>query len=66
MLDTAQAGEALGVAPATLAKWRVFGGGPPFVKLGARVLYPARDLEQWLAQRPRHVTTRVTRSGAAA
>lgn len=49
----------LGVRPATLAKWRVQGGGPPFRKLSLRcVRYAVADLERWLEQRTRASTAR--------
>ena len=32
----------------TLSNWRSSGGGPPYFKLGARVLYDERDLDEWL------------------
>jgi excisionase family DNA binding protein len=32
----------------TLNKLRVKGGGPRFIKLGGRVLYDTRDLDQWI------------------
>lgn len=31
----------------TLNNWRSQGGGPPFRKIGGKVLYPATELEQW-------------------
>ncbi|MEK7752847.1 MAG: helix-turn-helix domain-containing protein [Acidobacteriota bacterium] len=33
----------------TLRKWRLRGGGPPFVRLGRAVRYDLRTLENWLA-----------------
>jgi predicted site-specific integrase-resolvase len=44
--------ERLGLAVATLARWRVYGGGPPFKKIGGRVVYPADELETWLSAQP--------------
>lgn len=35
------------MAPATLAKLRSIGGGPPFEKFGATVLYQPRNLDAW-------------------
>jgi hypothetical protein len=35
-----------------MAKLRVVGGGPPFLKMGAKVLYPAAALDAWIAARP--------------
>jgi hypothetical protein len=41
----------LKIAPSTLAKMAVIGGGPPFSKFMSRVLYQPRDLEDWAAAR---------------
>jgi phosphatidylserine decarboxylase len=35
------------VASATLASWRSRNSGPPYVKVGGRVLYKAADVEAW-------------------
>ena len=35
----------------TLAHWRSEGRGPAFIKLGAKVAYRGRDLNDWLASR---------------
>lgn len=48
MLRTPQAAEYLGVSAATLCKWRVFGGGPRYRKLGRAVVYDPNDLRHWL------------------
>ena len=32
----------------TLAHWRSEGRGPKFIKLGAKVAYRGRDLNEWL------------------
>lgn len=38
------------VTTGTLANWRSQRRGPPFVKVGAKVLYPVDKLEQWELQ----------------
>jgi hypothetical protein len=38
-------------APATLAKWRVSGDGPKFVRVGRTPLYRGSDVNAWLASR---------------
>lgn len=43
--------ELLKISEKTLANWRSSGEGPPFTKVGKRVLYPSDLLEQWLNQR---------------
>jgi hypothetical protein len=39
------------VAPSTLAKLAVLGGGPPFIKFMSRAFYETGDLDAWLAKR---------------
>jgi predicted DNA-binding transcriptional regulator AlpA len=50
-LDTLEAAEYIGVARATLKKWRATGDGPPFVRMGCKVVYRPADLDQYLADR---------------
>ena len=38
---------------------RVRGDGPPFIKLGSRVLYDLDAVEAWLNERARHSTSEV-------
>ena len=57
LLDTFQAAERTGLARATLAKLRVTGGGPPFVKLGAKVLYDDADIAAWIAAQGKRRST---------
>lgn len=40
-----------------LAKSRVWGDGPPFVKLGRSVIYRLEDLDQWLLANRRTSTS---------
>ena len=37
-----------GLSKSTAQKLRAVGGGPPFIRRGASVLYLAEDLEAWL------------------
>jgi predicted DNA-binding transcriptional regulator AlpA len=39
----------VGISKSSLDKLRCYGGGPVFIKLGARVVYDRVDLDQWLA-----------------
>jgi len=41
----------------TLEKYRLIGGGPTFVKMGARVAYLIDDLDAWLNNRRRSNTS---------
>lgn len=49
LLAPSQVAKRTRLAVSTLAKLRCRGGGPPFVKLGARVFYVAADVETWLS-----------------
>jgi hypothetical protein len=46
-LTNDEAAAYLRLAPSTLEKHRVIGGGPRFHKLGRRVVYTHKDLEAW-------------------
>ena len=48
LLSTHKAAEFLHLAPSTLNKWRVHGGGPEFVKLGRRIFYQLLVLEKFV------------------
>jgi hypothetical protein len=65
LLNTNRTADFLGVRPKTLAKWRVYGGGPPFVRLGGRVMYDVTDLEKYVAALPRHRSTADTAAQGA-
>ena len=39
------------VAERTIQNWRHTGDGPPFKKIGGKVLYALSDIERWEAQR---------------
>jgi hypothetical protein len=46
-----------GVSPRTLEKWRVSGDGPPFYKVGKKVVYDVDELNAWMASRRRRNTS---------
>jgi hypothetical protein len=50
-LTNTEAAEYLNLAPSTLNKQRVYGGGPQFHKFGRRVVYALSDLEAWASTR---------------
>lgn len=60
-LSPLAAGKLLGLAPATLAKMRCWGGGPPFLKLGRAIRYLRADCIAWRDAR----RVRNTSEGAA-
>lgn len=50
----------LGMSASTLAKMRVRGDGPPYSKVGPRiVVYDVDDIEQWLDARKVNSTSEV-------
>ena len=52
-----EAAELLGVAPQTLAHWRVRGSGPRYITLSARcVRYRFSDIKVWLERRAKEST----------
>jgi hypothetical protein len=61
-----------GLGLSTLAKMRMNGDGPSFVKIGAKVLYPRDGLDAFMASRLQRSTSETPRrrspaaSGAAA
>ena len=56
-LNVQEAARHLGLWESTLNKLRLSGNGPGYMKLGRRVLYDLRDLEEWAAQRKRNHTS---------
>ena len=54
--------EYLAINEKTLSKWRIRGGGPPFVKMfrgrrGGCVRYAIKDVDDWMADRRIHHTS---------
>lgn len=49
LMTAAEAAEYLGLAEQTLSNWRYKGVELPFYKLGGRVKYSKRDLDEWKA-----------------
>jgi predicted DNA-binding transcriptional regulator AlpA len=55
---TRDAARYLGLAESTLEKWRVFGGGPRWVRLGRRAVgYPLSDLDDFTSRNYRRSTS---------
>ncbi len=55
-LRVRDAADYVGLSISTLAKWRITGFGPRYIKAGARVLYDRADLDEWLVSRRRSNT----------
>lgn len=56
-LSVKEAALRLGMSKSWLDKKRVEGGGPPYLKLGRRVVYDELDLVAWASQHRRHHTS---------
>lgn len=54
--DTRGAAERIGLKAQTLENWRSIGGGPPYYKLGARVVYDDFEVDAWMQLRRRTST----------
>lgn len=50
ILNAEQAAQFLGVSKSTLAKMRLYGRGPVYLKLGRRVAYAREDMMTWLTR----------------
>jgi len=57
LLDTRATAKRLAIALPTLAKMRLSGGGPPYLRIGGKVLYDEADVERFIAERPRLKST---------
>jgi predicted DNA-binding transcriptional regulator AlpA len=59
LLTTKETAQRLGVSPSWLAKARMRGDGPPYVKLGRSVRYDEGVLAQWMKSRLRLSTSQL-------
>ena len=59
LLNEKQAAEKLGMTHWTLRRYRVYGGGPNYVKLGSLVKYLEADLEEFVMSNRRETTFEV-------
>jgi hypothetical protein len=56
-LSTKQAAGRYGLSISWLTKLRVYGGGPPYIKIGRRCLYEPATFEGWLGSHRRTSTS---------
>ncbi|WP_062114028.1 helix-turn-helix transcriptional regulator [Aureimonas sp. AU40] len=56
LLTTQEAAERLRLSVPTLARWRVQGSGPVYIKRGARVFYRPTDLDNFIQASARSQT----------
>jgi predicted site-specific integrase-resolvase len=57
LLTPIQAAAILQVKPNTLAKWRVTGEGPAFIRFGRSVRYSSRDIACFIDRQKRRSTS---------
>jgi hypothetical protein len=63
-LNVEAAAEYTNISKSSLNKLRVYGGGPIFIKVGARVVYDRIDLDTWLAGKKTANTSQSSRVAA--
>ena len=51
LLTPAEVADYLRAHTRSLSRWRTEGAGPPFVRVGSLIRYPADGLEDWLSSR---------------
>lgn len=51
LLNAKHTARHLCITEGTLAKWRLSGAGPRFIRIGRRIAYDASDLNEWLDAR---------------
>tara|TARA_R100001086_G_scaffold248363_1_gene185127 strand:- start:903 stop:1115 length:213 start_codon:yes stop_codon:yes gene_type:complete len=56
-MSTFETAEHIRVSTSWLAKSRLTGDGPPFIKAGRTVLYDIHDVDRWMAERKRASTS---------
>ena len=56
-LTSAQLSQRWRLRPKTLANWRSLGKGPPYIRVGARVLYPAEGIHAFEKLSPQWLTS---------
>lgn len=49
--STVDVASVTGISKSTLEKWRVAGGGIPYIKAGRLIRYARSDVDAWMAER---------------
>jgi hypothetical protein len=50
-LNSREAAKHCGLGFSTMAKLRLSGGGPRYMKIGSKIIYDSADLDRWLASK---------------
>lgn len=61
LLNTKTTAEKLNVTEGAMAKWRVAGEGPRFIRVGRRICYDPNDVAAWLDTRRVSSTSQVSK-----
>jgi excisionase family DNA binding protein len=64
-LTPREAASYLRISISTLAKLRVYGGGPVYIRLGRAIRYTTHDLDDWATANRRSSTSENTRRSGA-
>jgi predicted DNA-binding transcriptional regulator AlpA len=57
LMTTEETSQYIRHAVQTLAKWRVYGKGPQWIKMGRSVFYERRDVDAWIDAQTRTSTS---------
>jgi hypothetical protein len=60
-----QVADSIGVTVGTLAKMRLSGRGPAFIRVGRRICYDVREVRRWLDQHTFRSTSEAAVAGLA-
>jgi predicted DNA-binding transcriptional regulator AlpA len=52
MLNERDVARITGMSVQTIRRWRLFRGGPRYLKIGSAVRYKPEDIAEWLESRP--------------
>lgn len=55
--DTKGQAARIGLSPKTLENWRSNGRGPPYYKVGGRIVYDDAEVDAWFASKRRTSTS---------
>lgn len=65
LISAEEAAKHLNISKSTLAKMRLSGASPRYVKIGRRVAYRPSDLERWIASQSFNSTAEYSGRGPA-
>jgi Helix-turn-helix domain len=65
LFDPQEASAYLRIAKQTLARWRCYGLGPRFVRIGGRIFYDIADLDAFIAARKFRSTAEADQAAVA-